>query len=609
MQSTHGLLNGRVAACLHGGAALLLASCGESSTQPAAPAPALEQVEQALSDQVWITTSRDSIELVQRVAGVPGQRLEQRDGPARGDEVALRVPRASLPEISEAQHEEHHRCGGFMLQESEAEAMASMAAPAAREGDRLLLAPSYTIDNAATVEKLLPEAKEPNVLATIRKLSSYQTRFHTSMTGEEAALYIRDSWKALSAARDDVTVELVDHQKTPQPSIKLSMRGASLPDEIVVLGGHMDSISGRGSNTALAPGADDNASGIACLTEILRVAVTLGYRPARTVQFYGYAAEEIGLVGSAEIAAKAKSDGLNVIGVMQLDMTNFTKATMPYIGIVTDYTDKALNDFSAKLIDQYLDIPYKNFACGYGCSDHASWTKNGFPATSPHEADMNQANDRIHTTGDTLAVSKDSAAHSMHFVRFGLAFMAEIAKGKLVTQGSAPACDATRPCANGGRCENGMCVPAGDAGVAGDAGMTTGSGTCATPADCGAGQVCDNGRCSTGAKPSPGCSGAMPCAAGLACVAGACVAPTGAQLVPDAGTSALDAGGGIDGGPSPATMVNVSPVGLSDGSAEPSASRGTEGCAVAAPGQKSSSAWLFLAAASLWLCARHRRER
>jgi leucyl aminopeptidase len=369
------------------------------------------------------------------------------------------------------------------------------------------------------------------------------------------------------------------------------MRGTSVPDEIVVLGGHMDSISGRGSNTALAPGADDNASGIACLTEILRVAVTLGYRPSRTVQFYGYAAEEIGLVGSAEIAARAKTDKLNVVGVMQLDMTNFTKAPMPFIGIVTDYTDKALNDFSAKLIDQYLDIPYKNFACGYGCSDHASWNKNGYPATAPHEADMDTANDKIHTTGDTLAVSKDSAAHSMHFVRFGLAFMAEIAKGQLVTQGSSPACDASRPCANGERCDNGMCVArTGDAGVAGDAGGTTAPGPDA------------------GAKPSPACSDVMPCAAGLACVAGACVPATGAPLVPDAGASLPDAGVKLDGGTSSSdTTVGVSPVGLPDGSAEPSASHDAEGCAVAAPGRQSPSAWLLVAAASLWLCARRRR--
>jgi bacterial leucyl aminopeptidase len=244
----------------------------------------------------------------------------------------------------------------------------------------------------------------------------------------------------------------------------------------VVLGGHMDSIVGRGGETALAPGADDNASGIAALTEVVRAALALNYRPARTVHFYGYAAEEVGLVGSAEIAVRARADNLNVVGVLQLDMTNFNSAPMPYIGLLTDYVDPTLSDFSVELIEQYVKIPYKRFECGYACSDHASWTENGFPATMPHEANMDESNKDIHTADDTLEVSDGSAAHSMHFVRFGLAFMAELAKGELMSMTDPLACDSAKPCAAGQSCVAGMCVaaaapaaPAGPAGPAADA--------------------------------------------------------------------------------------------------------------------------------------------
>ncbi len=48
--------------------------------------------------------------------------------------------------------------------------------------------------------------------------------------------------------------------------------------------------------------SDDDASGIASLTEVIRAAMAMGYRPARTVKFMGYAAEEVGLKGSKEIA-------------------------------------------------------------------------------------------------------------------------------------------------------------------------------------------------------------------------------------------------------------------------------------------------------------------
>ena len=51
-----------------------------------------------------------------------------------------------------------------------------------------------------------------------------------------------------------------------------------------------------------APGADDDASGIATLTEVIRVALANGWKPKRTVKFMGYAAEEVGLRGSNAIA-------------------------------------------------------------------------------------------------------------------------------------------------------------------------------------------------------------------------------------------------------------------------------------------------------------------
>ena len=65
----------------------------------------------------------------------------------------------------------------------------------------------------------------------------------------------------------------------------------------------------------IAPGADDDGSGIAVLTEVLRIIVMSGYKPEKTVQIMGFAIEEIGLVGSREIASEYKRKGKNVIGM------------------------------------------------------------------------------------------------------------------------------------------------------------------------------------------------------------------------------------------------------------------------------------------------------
>ena len=59
------------------------------------------------------------------------------------------------------------------------------------------------------------------------------------------------------------------------------------------------------------------------MTEALRVAMATGYRPDRTVKLIAYAAEEVGLRGSNEIAAQHLSSAIDVVGVLQLDMTLF----------------------------------------------------------------------------------------------------------------------------------------------------------------------------------------------------------------------------------------------------------------------------------------------
>ena len=72
------------------------------------------------------------------------------------------------------------------------------------------------------------------------------------------------------------------------------IRGERWPDEWVVVGGHRD---------AWGPGARDNVSGTVAVLEAARAFATLareGARPARTVMFVSWDAEEWGLVGSTE---------------------------------------------------------------------------------------------------------------------------------------------------------------------------------------------------------------------------------------------------------------------------------------------------------------------
>ena len=153
-------------------------------------------------------------------------------------------------------------------------------------------------------------------------------------------------------------------------------------------------------------------------------------RAERTVQFMAYAAEEIGLRGSNAIATSYRNANKNVIGVMQLDMTNY-RGTLGYdIVIFTDFTNAAQNQFVTNLINTYQPgLNITTSACGYACSDHASWHNKSYPASMPFEATFNNDNPNIHTANDTISVSNNNANHAMRFTKLALSFVGELAKG------------------------------------------------------------------------------------------------------------------------------------------------------------------------------------
>ncbi|MFM8571481.1 MAG: M28 family metallopeptidase [Pirellula sp.] len=71
----------------------------------------------------------------------------------------------------------------------------------------------------------------------------------------------------------------------------------ALSDEYIVLGAHLDHLGVRGND--YFPGADDNGSGSTALLSIAKAIASNPIKPKRSILFMWFAAEEIGLVGSA----------------------------------------------------------------------------------------------------------------------------------------------------------------------------------------------------------------------------------------------------------------------------------------------------------------------
>ncbi len=333
----------------------------------------------------------------------------------------LEIDENDIPELSSQLHEKRHRCGGFM-QHSSLEDFKNLFSQKVKPiaFDKLLLSQENLVD------RMLPDLNEANLQNDILQLSTqFKTRYYKSQEGVEAVQFQYEMWKAITAHRQDVRVELFKHKGFAQPSIILTIDGSEKSDEVVILGGHIDSINQNGQNSP-APGADDNASGIAAMTEVLRVLMHHDHKPKRTLKIMAYAAEEVGLLGSMEIARKYKKEKVKVMGMLQLDMTLFHGTKDKDIVLMKDYSNAKLNTFMGKLIDRYLKVRWGYDECGYACSDHASWNTQGYPASFAYEANFKQHNTNIHTSKDTLDKEGNSTENTLVFTKLALAFMIEL---------------------------------------------------------------------------------------------------------------------------------------------------------------------------------------
>jgi len=76
-------------------------------------------------------------------------------------------------------------------------------------------------------------------------------------------------------------------------------------------------------------------------------------------------------------------------------------------------------------VQSYSLLKWVNTLCGYGCSDHASWTAVGYRSTFPFESQFSKRNPYIHSASDTLAHA--SFPHALEFAKIGLGFVVELA--------------------------------------------------------------------------------------------------------------------------------------------------------------------------------------
>ncbi|MDV3102146.1 M20/M25/M40 family metallo-hydrolase [Burkholderia cenocepacia] len=380
---------------------------------------------------VWITLGDTAFRQLQRIDASATTQYsttvdagKAADGAARRETVhVVEIDDSRLGELARAVQRTRGHGPGYVVHDSfddARQALQPLPATLAKQA-----AAAYTVSNVPQIGTWVQQLQASNIVGTITSLSGFTNRYYTTSHGVAASDWLALQWKQLAGARADITVEQVAHTGFPQKSVILTIRGSDPAAGTVVLGGHLDSTVGRTTENTRSPGADDDASGIASLTEALRVLLANNYRPKRTIKFVGYAAEEAGLLGSKAIAKQFRTQNANVVGVLQLDMTNY-KGDPKDIYLITDYTNAAQNTYVKNLAATYLpELAVGTSQCGYACSDHASWNAQGYPASFPFEADQNDS-PYIHTVNDTLENSDRQANHALKFGKLALAYAVDL---------------------------------------------------------------------------------------------------------------------------------------------------------------------------------------
>jgi len=183
----------------------------------------------------------------------------------------------------------------------------------------------------------------------------------------------------------DGKAELIE-QKITSHNILMVLPGNDpiLKDEFIVIGGHYDHLGmgGPGSSSrapdtiAVHYGADDNASGIASMLEIAE-RFAADKSNDRSILFAGFAAEEMGLLGSKYLVDNMPVEAAKVNAMINLDMVGRLKETRQLqIGGVG--TAREFREIISRHTDTLVLKPSLSEE-GYGPSDHSSFYGKDIP--------------------------------------------------------------------------------------------------------------------------------------------------------------------------------------------------------------------------------------
>jgi carboxypeptidase Q len=179
-------------------------------------------------------------------------------------------------------------------------------------------------------------------------------------------------WRLLERKQKVVLEMNISNSFTSSPveayNTVAEIRGTEKPDEVVILGGHLDSWD-------LGTGTTDNGTGTMAILEACRVLNAVGARPKRTIRFIFFEGEEEGLLGSKAYHEAHKGEMGKVSAVLVMDI-----GTGRLRGIALQGRDDVRPTMAA-ILAPVNDLGLQEISLrNQGGTDHLSFLPSGVPA-------------------------------------------------------------------------------------------------------------------------------------------------------------------------------------------------------------------------------------
>jgi Zn-dependent M28 family amino/carboxypeptidase len=237
------------------------------------------------------------------------------------------------------------------------------------------------------VREIILQVSEQEIYQSVFDLQNFGTRVYGYLGNTAASTYIYNRFTSIPELN-------VEYQGGDLRNVIATLPGLDASsNEIYLVGAHYDSTSSDPNN---APGATDDASGVAIVLEFARIMSQ--YRFKHTIKFACWNGEENGGFGSQNYAAYASDNDLNIPLYVNLDSSSYD----PYDGFILDIMYDSQSEWAASMLTEHNTLYGINFTLTYNAhtcgSDHLSFRQYGYASVMTHEETHGPA----HTPNDTV---------------------------------------------------------------------------------------------------------------------------------------------------------------------------------------------------------------